>query len=528
MNKKNKSVDHISNLYRKIAVLKTKLIKLSKRTTKQKSNPDIERNLSKKLKVETIEPIESWTLHGLPNVFRSKYIAIKIIWTIIFLAALGTSIYFLYNTINEYLKYEVTTVVRLINEEETDFPVITICNKNVLPDHNEEAFNYFISYLDQKNISFDDFVAYKQSNQILYNSDLETVNQWVSYAQPYQYYFKIPINEREKLISRGNLFGVNYNGESYNSDNYVWIFNPIYGNCFQINTDSILKVQPYKENVLSLTLEYFDYYKINRIKGNYYNNIRENFIYAFASGKNSNPFIEMKNGFIFTGDIIGADVKITKSVFNKQKKPYSNCDMVEDENGNYVYPDSFNRKYFNQIKSAGYEYSQSMCTSFCQIDRIGNNCTFRASSINAPNNMDNFCPNDNLDYFYENDYNFFDDLYKFYFKNDEIDEECRKMCPLECKIEQYDLLVTRTWVKSIYNPYITLTFYFDSAGYLNHEESPSISVYNLVSNIGGAIGLLLGMSLLSVFEVLEMIVLSIYLIVEHKFKNMKQKKQLIV
>ena len=73
--------------------------------------------------------------------FRSKYIAIKIIWTIIFLAALGTSIYFLYSTINEYLKYEVTTVVRLINEEETDFPVITICNKNVLPDHNEEAFN---------------------------------------------------------------------------------------------------------------------------------------------------------------------------------------------------------------------------------------------------------------------------------------------------------------------------------------------------------------------------------------------------
>ena len=38
----------------------------------------------------------------------------------------------------------------------------------------------------------------------------------------------------------------------------------------------------------------------------------------------------------------------------------------------------------------------------------------------------------------------------------------------------------------------------------------------LVSNIGGVIGLMLGMSLLSVFETLEMIIISIYLIIKIK------------
>ena len=101
-----------------------------KRESSKKNSNKHEKNFYNTFKQETIEPIESWTLHGLPNVIRSKYIPIKIIWTIIFLAALGVSIYFLVNTIKEFLKYEVTTVVRSINEEEMVFPIITVCFTN--------------------------------------------------------------------------------------------------------------------------------------------------------------------------------------------------------------------------------------------------------------------------------------------------------------------------------------------------------------------------------------------------------------
>ena len=127
MNKNNITRGQFSKVCRKIENFnkkyKASIASMKKMTT-------IDKNLSRKLQEETIKPISSWTLHGLPNVFRTKYILIKIVWIILFLTALGVSIYFVYNTIEEYLRYEVTTLVRSINVDEMDFPVITICNVN--------------------------------------------------------------------------------------------------------------------------------------------------------------------------------------------------------------------------------------------------------------------------------------------------------------------------------------------------------------------------------------------------------------
>ena len=53
--------------------------KLDKSDDDKNKNQIKNGNLSKKLMDETIEPIESWTLHGLPNAFRAKYLPFKII-----------------------------------------------------------------------------------------------------------------------------------------------------------------------------------------------------------------------------------------------------------------------------------------------------------------------------------------------------------------------------------------------------------------------------------------------------------------
>ena len=342
----------------------------------------------------------------------------------------------------------------------------------------------------------------------------------------FPYYSKIPMKNREKLTFKDNIMGY-YNDNLINSSDFVWIFNPFYGNCFQLNTYSNWKVQKYNDNSLQLQFKYHDYESIIAITGKDFNNLEENFYSIFIGDKKSNPFIEQKNVFKFENDIQEAELKITKSVFNKQKKPYSNCDFIEDDDGNFEYPSSFDRKYYEQIKSAGYEYSQSMCISFCQVDRIGRNCSLGFSSINAPTNLDNLC---SVNDFYSpiELYFYLFDLYNFYFKNENFEKECVKMCPLECKSEQYELsLIRNKGYRNLKSEggYIRVDLNFDSVSYVNYEESPSISVYNLVSNIGGAIGLLLGMSLLSIFEVLEMIVLAIVLIIQHKFKSFKLKKQ---
>ncbi len=267
-----------------------------------------------------------------------------------------------------------------------------------------------------------------------------------------------------------------------------------------------------------MSLNYFDYDKIRQISGKNYNNVEDNFYFIFVGGKQSNPFKEQKNVFKFSSHVKEAELKITKSIFNKQKKPYSDCDFIEDEYGNFVYPFSFDSKYYHKIKSAGYEYSQSMCISFCQLDNFGRNCSFGISSIKSPKNLNFICDD------------FVDSLtYTDYFENESVDKECAKWCPLECRTEQFELSLTRNEQRNMSDygdDKILLNLFFDSVSYFDYEESPSISVYNLISNIGGAIGLLLGMSLLSIFEILEMVILSIYLIIRHKYRSFKMRKKL--
>ena len=50
---------------------------------------------------------------------------------------------------------------------------------------------------------------------------------------------------------------------------------------------------------------------------------------------------------------------------------------------------------------------------------------------------------------------------------------------------------------------VRLKIYFGSMNYLDYVESPSISFFSLVSNLGGTLGIFLGMSLLSFTEILE-------------------------
>ena len=72
-----------------------------------------------------------------------------------------------------------------------------------------------------------------------------------------------------------NDIAANFNGlENMNIND--WIFNPIYGNCLQINTDSNLKIQKYNQNNLNLNLFFIDYKELTTITGKFYNNLQEN------------------------------------------------------------------------------------------------------------------------------------------------------------------------------------------------------------------------------------------------------------
>lgn len=67
---------------------------------------------------------------------------------------------------------------------------------------------------------------------------------------------------------------------------------------------------------------------------------------------------------------------------------------------------------------------------------------------------------------------------------------------------------------------LALNVYFDDLKYTLISESPKTSIFDLIANIGSALGLFIGISLLSFFEILEYI-LELGLICFESFKENK-------
>jgi len=64
-----------------------------------------------RIKIKSLDLILSSTSHGLPNIFRDKRRAVKIMWLILFIIFSTIGIYMVFKTISNYLKYEVVTKI---------------------------------------------------------------------------------------------------------------------------------------------------------------------------------------------------------------------------------------------------------------------------------------------------------------------------------------------------------------------------------------------------------------------------------
>ena len=107
-------------------------------------------------------------LHDFDRDATLKHFPLKLIWLITFVVAIALAIYYNIKTIIQYQKYQVTTEIREIYQENLDFPVITICNVN--PMGTNEA-NEFIQkyYADKYNVSVstsDELIHLWKSGQI--------------------------------------------------------------------------------------------------------------------------------------------------------------------------------------------------------------------------------------------------------------------------------------------------------------------------------------------------------------------------
>lgn len=71
------------------------------------------------------------TAHGIPFIFeKDRHALSRLFWTVCLLASTAGCIYLVLITINKYFEYNVTNKVHVYYPSSTEFPAITICNKN--------------------------------------------------------------------------------------------------------------------------------------------------------------------------------------------------------------------------------------------------------------------------------------------------------------------------------------------------------------------------------------------------------------
>ena len=393
-----------------------------------------------KLNQSINENLTSLTIQGLVNLYRSKTNLSKLVWLIITIGSICLSVYYSTQTILDYLKFEVTTNVRLINDGQLEFPMITICNKD----------QFYSTHLNR--INFDE--------------------------NAYEIYFNITMSQRSNFTSpiEKILLSCRFSNKKCSHNDFEYIFNKYHGNCYLFNsniTQTSTKLT-YKYGLildfdLSASIDY-------EPKG----------FYVGIARKNRNPYRLLSNQLdLSTG--IESRIRIDQSHFQRLPYPFSNC------------RNKFESKFYDKLIQSNYLYTQSLCEDYCRLyyTLLKCNCTIAESSIRIENNK--YCQFGTNEFECANE---FTKIYSDIVKMCESDEYCPYECDLiRNDITETNIKYNKKKILNKSNidenDLIRLIFYFRSNDYLNYVEQVSMDFFTLISNLGGVLGLFMGKFILN-------------------------------
>ena len=478
--------------------------------SEQKIFNRVEKKPTKVPKSNQEGPLNKWaefsTIHAIPNIFRSKIIFVKAIWFLSLIISTGFCSYMVVKSIQNYLEFNVVTKITVVDENPIVFPTISICNIN--PIVNEAMFEQIKQISESFKYNYSDFEAiagdkYKTKMDFILKSFtaqnlIKTQSDGLKklYGYPYDKFiisclFKTIICDRS---------------------DFVWYYDVVYGNCYRFNSGK-------HENGTKRKLR-----KLNKV------GIRDGLMLDLFVGDGSGPFslgsgarIFIHNhsfipnpyeGFIVkTGTL--TSVILSKTYSKKMPYPYSNC--VSDL-------ERVDSKLYKIITGRNNTYKKSDCLNLCYQYKLTNTCSCYDTTYEPISIKDRPCIsiNDIIC------------LYKIIilFAMEESNNLCDDECPLECESLTYAYTISHAGYpsKAIANEMLkdpvllsgldnksniidfnylrenilAVSIYFDALQSTVIEESEQMNFVDLVSGIGGTLGLFLGVSVLTLVEIIEL------------------------
>jgi hypothetical protein len=229
----------------------------------------------------------------------------------------------------------------------------------------------------------------------------------------------------------------------------------------------------------------------------------------------SSPRIQFQNNHddpVFVSSATSAYLAVEKTVDMKMGEPYNEC--LKN-----VTAFQRNKTIIDYILKINESYSQAKCFQFC----------FDLTYIHQ-NPCD--CPNATigniwLDCWINNEQKKISSCtYKFKteFFMHSLKQMCSEYCPLECDSTSYSYSV-RSYGST--DNSTSLIVYLTSLKYTLITQHPQMYTFDLISSIGGTLGIFIGLSFVNLFEVFE-IVIEIVILFNKRSNSKKTQKQRIL
>ena len=488
------------------------------------------------IKKAVIESALSSSIIGIPNIFRNDKILLKIIWTLSLLSSSCYCFYTMVASINSYYNWNVVTNIKVIHEIPTEFPAITLCNLNPLVTDYALSLIHNLSIKNEKYLNLNNVEYFSTNASLLkFSALLSTMGK--NYTDEDRKRFSLPL--KDFIVEC--TFGVS---SKCDLDDFDWHYNFYYGNCYTFNNGRNLNgkisniynsTQPGFNNGLRLKLFLGDPSKTHKIFQSYG-------VHVYVHNKSSKPRYE-EGVDVSSGE--KTHVVINRIFENNLEFPYTNC--ISDQNK----LNSF--KFYRAITRSNRIYTQKECFDMCLQNEIIKSCNcsvpfFISESKNCDSITDTRCAIDATDLFFK-----------------ELNIKCSHLCPRECETISYTLstshsdfpslsygqfLRNQTSVKERFKNYqqnssrkdseilkeidmyefktgiAAINIYYEDLKYTKISQIEEMNFPDLLSNLGGTLGLFVGFSVLSFVEILEVIlhVMTILVNIDTKVRNKSATK----
>ena len=447
--------------------------------------------------------------------FDSPRYIIRLHLVLFLLVALGLAAYTSIKLMLSYFEYQVTTTTRTINETPVDFPKITVCNLNPF------TTQYGLDILKQVNQIVYPGIDFFDNNQTQ-SLDVKTKISYLKTLLIVAMGIVSNLSDSDKRLISHDLEDMfiycAYGQTLCSTADFVWSFDAYYGNCYSFNAgvNSSGASTPLKQAFMASS-----FYGLDLIL---YVNYYEKLTLFNSAIAGRGVLVRVDNVTHIIDHIVdGIQVSSGQNMFislNREfrtslPKPYSNCDLNPES------PAS-NSDLYSLITKSKYDYTQSFCVEQCLQEFIIQrcNCSFplMVSIYDARSCVDPSCVSDT----YSN----------LIIKNNFIQVACLPRCPLECNSTKLTYTTTAySMLGDIYvdaikdnanlsadfidrpidaesalQSIVQLNVFYNSLAYTLVEETSQWDVFSLIANLGGNLGLFLGVSFFSLCEMITAVI----------------------